>query len=503
MLVALAAAPPTWTGIALAVGLFRLFDITKPFPARRAERLPAGWGVLADDVAAGVWAAAIVLVLTRIVPIAAKLTVAAAGRRRASSAPSAMRPTSGGRPSRSRGASRGHLGALSRDRTVSPAFKPFFCSRRRRPPAESESRGDDSRWSPRPTPTKTVVSLPSRSSCLMCAALTSQLRWTRANERPSDDSIAESERSTSNVPCAVCTDVRRSAASKAQTSEGSRNTRPRPRRATMRSGPGAGASLVGAARVQALEARLNALLGERLQEVVGDAELERLERVLLERGREDEQRRVRACASSRTSSSPAPSPSGTRWMSTKTTSTRRCRVAASTARASSMRRDRAHDLGDARALEQLDEVVARGPLVLEDERAELRDSEPFFFTKAPSRVRHGGTAARRSSACLLSDDSIRRTRVGKLELEAAPHGPEPERAGARLRVGKPGTVVLDRADDLLRVASVARGRRADGHDAASAATQRAVLDRVLDERLEEQSRDEGALRHRLRSPSGS
>lgn len=70
VLVALAAAPPTWTGVALAVGLFRLFDITKPFPARRAERLPAGWGVIADDLAAGVWAAVAVVVLTRLLPIA-------------------------------------------------------------------------------------------------------------------------------------------------------------------------------------------------------------------------------------------------------------------------------------------------------------------------------------------------------------------------------------------------------------------------------------------------
>ena len=29
--------------------LFRLFDISKPFPARQAERLPAGWGIVADD----------------------------------------------------------------------------------------------------------------------------------------------------------------------------------------------------------------------------------------------------------------------------------------------------------------------------------------------------------------------------------------------------------------------------------------------------------------------
>jgi phosphatidylglycerophosphatase A len=33
--------------------MFRLFDIVKPGPIRRLERLPAGWGVLADDLVAG------------------------------------------------------------------------------------------------------------------------------------------------------------------------------------------------------------------------------------------------------------------------------------------------------------------------------------------------------------------------------------------------------------------------------------------------------------------
>jgi phosphatidylglycerophosphatase A len=32
--------------------LFRLFDIAKPFGIRRLQALPAGWGVVADDVAA-------------------------------------------------------------------------------------------------------------------------------------------------------------------------------------------------------------------------------------------------------------------------------------------------------------------------------------------------------------------------------------------------------------------------------------------------------------------
>jgi phosphatidylglycerophosphatase A len=67
VLVALAAAPRTWRGTAAAVVLFRVCDQLKPFPARRAElRLPGGWGVVLDDVAAGVWAAAGVAFLRRV-----------------------------------------------------------------------------------------------------------------------------------------------------------------------------------------------------------------------------------------------------------------------------------------------------------------------------------------------------------------------------------------------------------------------------------------------------
>jgi len=48
---------PVWW--AQAVGgflLFRLFDVIKPCPARRLEKLPQGWGILADDMVAGVYA---------------------------------------------------------------------------------------------------------------------------------------------------------------------------------------------------------------------------------------------------------------------------------------------------------------------------------------------------------------------------------------------------------------------------------------------------------------
>ncbi|HMP05996.1 MAG TPA: phosphatidylglycerophosphatase A [Lacipirellulaceae bacterium] len=41
-----------WTTAAVGYALFRLFDIAKPGLARSAERLPGGWGVVADDVVA-------------------------------------------------------------------------------------------------------------------------------------------------------------------------------------------------------------------------------------------------------------------------------------------------------------------------------------------------------------------------------------------------------------------------------------------------------------------
>ncbi len=53
--------PPTWTPWILAFLLFRFFDIFKPLGIRKLEEKPDGWGVLLDDVAAGILAA-IVLV---------------------------------------------------------------------------------------------------------------------------------------------------------------------------------------------------------------------------------------------------------------------------------------------------------------------------------------------------------------------------------------------------------------------------------------------------------
>lgn len=50
----------------IAFVLFRLFDIVKPFPARKAEKLPFGWGVMADDLVAGVYANVVMQILIRL-----------------------------------------------------------------------------------------------------------------------------------------------------------------------------------------------------------------------------------------------------------------------------------------------------------------------------------------------------------------------------------------------------------------------------------------------------
>ena len=47
-------------GYGLAFILFRLFDITKPGPVRKAEALPGAAGVIADDVLAGIAAGVII-----------------------------------------------------------------------------------------------------------------------------------------------------------------------------------------------------------------------------------------------------------------------------------------------------------------------------------------------------------------------------------------------------------------------------------------------------------
>jgi phosphatidylglycerophosphatase A len=63
--IALIAVRPDWRHAVLALVLFRLFDIWKPWPIRRLEQLPEGTGIMLDDVAAGILALAVGLVLGR------------------------------------------------------------------------------------------------------------------------------------------------------------------------------------------------------------------------------------------------------------------------------------------------------------------------------------------------------------------------------------------------------------------------------------------------------
>lgn len=55
--VALFSCPAGWEWIAGGFLLFRAFDVLKPWPICRLERLPGGWGIMADDVLAGVFSA--------------------------------------------------------------------------------------------------------------------------------------------------------------------------------------------------------------------------------------------------------------------------------------------------------------------------------------------------------------------------------------------------------------------------------------------------------------
>ena len=48
---------PGWMSIVAAFLLFRLFDIVKPYPARRFEKLESGLGIMSDDIVAGAYAA--------------------------------------------------------------------------------------------------------------------------------------------------------------------------------------------------------------------------------------------------------------------------------------------------------------------------------------------------------------------------------------------------------------------------------------------------------------
>lgn len=55
MLITLFLIPVNWIGLLLGFVIFRVFDVVKPYPAQRLERLPGGLGMMADDLMAAIY----------------------------------------------------------------------------------------------------------------------------------------------------------------------------------------------------------------------------------------------------------------------------------------------------------------------------------------------------------------------------------------------------------------------------------------------------------------
>ncbi len=58
--------PPTLMNWGIAFMLFRFFDIVKPLGIKKLESIPGGWGVMLDDVLAGVYANLVLQVIIRL-----------------------------------------------------------------------------------------------------------------------------------------------------------------------------------------------------------------------------------------------------------------------------------------------------------------------------------------------------------------------------------------------------------------------------------------------------
>lgn len=69
MMLSLLFLPRTLSVFILAFLAFRFFDILKPVPVSTAERLPHGWGIMADDMMAGIYANLLVQVVVRFWPM--------------------------------------------------------------------------------------------------------------------------------------------------------------------------------------------------------------------------------------------------------------------------------------------------------------------------------------------------------------------------------------------------------------------------------------------------
>lgn len=68
MLVTLAFIPVGWSGALAGFFIFRVFDVVKPYPANRLEKWHGGFGIMADDAMAGIYANLTLRVLIWLLP---------------------------------------------------------------------------------------------------------------------------------------------------------------------------------------------------------------------------------------------------------------------------------------------------------------------------------------------------------------------------------------------------------------------------------------------------
>lgn len=74
MQIALTLSQPTALGAWAAFILFRAFDIVKPFPAGISQRLPRGYGVVADDAIAGIYTRVTLILLALVIPAVGRMS---------------------------------------------------------------------------------------------------------------------------------------------------------------------------------------------------------------------------------------------------------------------------------------------------------------------------------------------------------------------------------------------------------------------------------------------
>ncbi len=67
MTITLMAVPKHWIVYLAGFFLFRFFDVLKPFPIHKLQSLPRGWGVMADDVLAAIYANVILQIVFQLI----------------------------------------------------------------------------------------------------------------------------------------------------------------------------------------------------------------------------------------------------------------------------------------------------------------------------------------------------------------------------------------------------------------------------------------------------